>query len=110
MERQLSDAMGRLQPLSASKNASATTQWRFACQKRNCTLYLHLLELSLYDEGSTAIAKLRDEYSRIKREAPYNMWDRDGIFWSPAVQVAVLSEVTADRFISLTIEELLTAP
>jgi hypothetical protein len=78
---------------STTLESTATTQWRFACQKRGDTAYLHLLELSLGDTGSIAVAKLRLEYNRVTVQAPYNIWDKFGIFWDHVVEVARLSEV-----------------
>jgi hypothetical protein len=72
---------------------AARTQWRFACQKRGDTAYLHLLELSLGDTGSTAVAKLRVEYDRVTVHASYSILDKFGIFWDHVVEVARLSEV-----------------
>ncbi|KAE9371697.1 hypothetical protein N431DRAFT_559151 [Stipitochalara longipes BDJ] len=71
------------------------TQWRFACQKRGDTAYLHLLALSLGDTGSTAIAKLRAEYDRVTVHAPYKILYKLGIFWDHVVEVGRLSEYSA---------------
>jgi len=79
--------------MHTSSTPLAKTQWRFACQKRGDTAYLHLLELSLGDTASIAVAKLRLEYSRVNVQAPYNTWRKFGIFWDHVVEVARLSEV-----------------
>lgn len=70
-----------------------TIQWRFACQKRNGTTYLHLLELSPEDKGPIIMSKLRTGYLDAKSQHPYQTWDRLSMFRKLIVEEAVLSEV-----------------
>jgi hypothetical protein len=80
---------------SADQQTSTSTHWRFAFQKRGETSYLHLLELSPHDSGSTALEKLRTAHEPIARKASCNMCGSSGIFWDPVIEVALLSEVFA---------------
>jgi hypothetical protein len=84
-----------MQAQSTSKPVTTTTQWRFVCQKRNGTSYLYFLNLYFDDTGLTAMTKLQAEYQRLKTAAPYTIWDRDGIFWSPVLYIIVISEVSS---------------
>ena len=68
--------------------------WRFVCQKRNGTTYLHFLELCPEDTGSIVMSKLRDEYFRVKSRYPYQLWDRLSILRMLTVEEASLSEVS----------------
>jgi hypothetical protein len=68
-------------------------QWRFACQKRNGTTYLHLLDLSPEDKGPIIMSKLRTGYLHAKSKHPYQIWGRLSVFRKLIVEEAVLSEV-----------------
>jgi hypothetical protein len=80
---------------STDQQTSTPTHWRFAFQKRGETSYLHLLELSSHDSGSTALEKLRTAHERIARKGSCNMCGSNGIFWDLVIEIALLSEVFA---------------
>jgi hypothetical protein len=71
-----------------------STRWRFVCQTRSGTSYLHLLELLPDDTGAMVLEKLRKEYYRVKMQHPYTTWDRIHCFWEPVLEVVTISEVS----------------
>lgn len=83
---------------TGSKNPPETVRWRLACPTRNGTSYSHFLTLNAGDTGSIAMEKLRSEYYCIKSSDPYTIWDRDGIFFSPVLYIAITSEVPLISF------------
>lgn len=84
---------GKMPTVSTHGHTSITTQWRFICQTRGGTLYLHLFELLRDDKGSTVLEKPRKEYYRIKLQPPYKTWEKVSFLWKPVLKIVAISAV-----------------